>query len=137
MQEDEIAKQLAAKVDPVPPPATDAPETPVEPEKKDENFHNNLPLENTFEKQQLMDYLMIPQISRHTQEIQQWTQEVLEWAKDESHSSEFADIVRVIDDQERIMGNKLKPDRLLRLRTFIKIHNQRKQLAARERALYG
>lgn len=134
MDEAQIAAQLAAKI--APPPPDPAPEPPPEHEATDTDFHNNLPLENTFEKQQLLDYLMIPQVSRHTAQIAQWTDEVLTWAKDEANSREWTDILRVIDQQERLMGNKLKPDRLLRLRQFIKINRQRKQLLAQERALY-
>ena len=84
-----------------------------------------------------MDYFQIPSMSRHAPEVSQWIDEVVAWARDEAGSSEYTDILRVINDQERVMGNKLKPDRLLNLRQFVKINSQRRRLAEQERALYA
>lgn len=50
--EAEIAAQLATKVettDPTPPATQGYPEPPKPESSEDENFHNNLPLENTLE----------------------------------------------------------------------------------------
>lgn len=137
MDEAAIAAKLAEKTNPqpIPPPVTEEPEPPEEP--KDENFHHNLPLENTIEKLNLMDYFQIPSMNRHSPEVAQWLDTVIEWARDEAGSSEYTDMLRVINDQERVMGNRIKPDRLLRLWQFVKIHSQRKRLIEQERSLYG
>lgn len=140
MDEAEIAAALAAKANPDPTPDVETPqepEKPAEPKNEDESFHDNLPLENTLEKMQLLDYFQVPQISRHSAEVQTWMNTVIEWARGEAGSREYTDVLRVINDQERIMGSKLKPDRLSRLAQYVKINSLRRQLIEKERALYG
>jgi len=134
MNEDEIAAKLAAKTEPpVPPPAAPEPEKPRENE--DTKFHDNLPLENTILKQQLLDYLKVPIESRHSAQVATWLDTVLNWAANEAGSHELQDILRVVREQEQFTGNTLKPDRLMRLNQFIKIRQARLKLAAQEQAL--
>ncbi len=137
MDEAAIVAKLSERANPVPPPEPTIPETPLEEPNPDEGFHDNLPLENTLEKLNLMDYFQIASQNRHSPEIQTWLNTIISWARDEAGSSEYTDMLRVINDQERVMGSKLKPDRMLRLWQFVKINTQRKQLIERERVLYG
>ena len=136
MNEEAIAAKLAEQANPVPAPPMTTPETPGEPVKEDSDFHHNLPIENSVEKLNFMDYFQIPSQNRHAPEIATWLDTVMDWARDEAGSSDYNDMLRVINDQERVMGNKIKPDRLLRLWQFVKINSQRKKLIEQERALY-
>lgn len=136
MDEAAIVAKLAENANPVPDIPATAPIAPAEHD-QDEGFHDNLPLENTLEKLNLMDYFQIASQNRHSPEIQTWLNSVIDWARDEAGSSEYTDILRVINDQERVMGSKIKPDRLLRLWQFVKINTQRKRLIEQERVLYG
>ncbi len=143
MDEQQIQEQLAEKVkDPdVSPDTETAPELPTaprpEPKENEEFIHDNLPLEATLDKMKLLDYFEIPQTMRRESDIDKWMGRVMDWAKDEARSSDYTDILRVINDQERVMGNKLKPDRLMRLAQFVTINQQRKRLIEQERALYN
>jgi hypothetical protein len=138
MNEDEIARKLAEKTNPVPPPPTTTPETPPAEKPEDEKFHDNLPLENSVLKQQLLDYLQVPIESRHSTQVATWLETVLNWAASEAGSHDFVEVVRVIREQEQFAGTYLKPDRLMRLHQFIKIRQARLKLAAQEQALiYG
>lgn len=134
MNEDAIAAELKAKLqveEPAPEPAKEEPKT-------DERFlHDGLPLESRLEKQQWLDYFQVPSQARYDGKVDTWLQRVLDWARDEAGSSEYTDILRVISDQERILGSKIKPDRLATLARFATIRRQRIQLAEQERALYG
>ena len=134
--EDQIVSQLSVPKEELTPVPPITPDPPKEEPKEDESFHDNLPLENTLEKMRLMDYFEIPQISRYQPEVATWLDQVIEWARTEAGSSEFTDMLRIINDQERIMGNKLKQDRLSKLANFVKINSQRRKLAEMERALY-
>lgn len=138
MDEAQIAANLAASVN-EPKPAT-APELPSDPKpepKVDEAFHDNLPLETVVEKMKLQDYFELPQGIRRSAEVDTQINRIMEWAKDEAGSSEYTDMLRVINDQERIMGNKYKDNRLMRLFQFVTINAQRKRLMEQERVLYG
>lgn len=138
MDEAEIVAKLGASVD-EPNPST-APELPSDPKpepKVDDAFHDNLPLETVLEKMKLQDYFELPQAVRRSPEVDTQINRIMEWAKDETGSSEYTDLLRVINDQERIMGNKFKDNRLMRLYQFVTINAQRKRLMEQERALYG
>ena len=136
MNEDQIAAELAQRVTapPLPVETTPAPATEVN---EDESFHDNLPLETVMDKMKLQDYFEIPVGSRRSPEVDSQINRIIEWAASEAGSREYTDIVRIINDQERIMGNKLKDNRLTRLYQYVTINQQRKQLIERERALYG
>lgn len=136
MNEDEIAAKLAAALDP--PAPTTAPELPAEPEpKQDEAFHDNLPLETVVDKMKLHDYFEVPALARRSAEVETQLNRILDWARDESKSSEYSDLLRVISDQERIMGIKLKDNRMTKLFQYVTINSQRKRLMEAERALYN
>jgi len=135
MTEDEVAAQLAAKVA----EPTTAPELPSDPKpepKEDEAFHDNLPLETVVSKMKLEDYFEIPLPARRSAEVEQQLNRIIDWARSETKSSEYSDIMRAISDQERIMGIKLKDNRLIKLYQFVTINSQRKRLMEQERALY-
>ena len=137
MDEQAIADKLAQKVaEPIPPPVTETPE--VKPVREGEEFiHDNLPLENTLEKMQLLDHFRVPSEMRREANISTWLDRVVDWARDEAGSSDYTDLLRVIDDQERVLGSKMKQDRLLTLYQFVTINAQRKRLIQQERALYS
>lgn len=137
MDEATIAAQLAEKVaEPTPPPVTETPEEPKIQPKQDESFHDNLPLETTLDKLKMLDYFEIPPLSRRSAEVDSQLSRIMDWAQQEAGSREYTDILRVINDQERVMGNKLKDNRLTRLYQFVTINAQRKRLIEQERALY-
>src|SRR5258708_2965294 len=139
MSEDEIVAKLAEKAAEPEQPTT-APELPSDPRpapKEDEAFHDNLPLETVMDKLKLQNYFEIPALSRRSAEVETQLNRIVAWATDEANSSEYADILRVISDQERIMGIKLKDNRLIKLFQYVTINAQRKRLMEQERALYG
>jgi hypothetical protein len=134
MDEDQIAAELAQRTEePVPPLEAPTPKPQVP---EDEAFHNNLPLETVLDKMKLEDYFEIPQALRREANVETQLNRIMEWAAQEAGSREYTDILRVINDQERIMGNKLKDNRMMRLFQFVTINAQRKRLAQQERALY-
>lgn len=137
MNEEQIQQKLASTIDdPVSPTEPESPAEPRPEPKEDDVFHDNLPLETTLDKMKLYDYFEIPQAGRHSAEVQTQMSRILDWARDEMKSSEYTDILRAITDQERVMGNRLKDNRLYRLYQYVVINSQRKKLAEQERALY-
>lgn len=140
MDETEIAATLAAKLEEAERPETPEPaqpEIPRVPEKQDEAFHDNLPLEDVMGKMQIMDFFEIPQATRRTAEVNDQINRIISWAKDEAKSSDVTEMMRVIREQETMMGSRLKEQRVYKLYQYVKIHEIRKQLAEKERALYG
>lgn len=137
--EDEIAAKLAERVaEPELPSAPELPEETTEPEaKEDDAFHSDLRLETFVDKMKLQDYFEIPLPTRRSAEVELQINKIMEWAQTEAKSREYADILRVINDQERILGTKLKDNRLLRMYQYVNINTQRKRLAEQERALYA
>jgi glucose/arabinose dehydrogenase len=136
MNEDEVAAKLAATVD----PPTTAPELPSDPKpepREDEAFHDNLPLETVMDKMKLQDYFEVPALARRSAEVETQLNRIVDWARDEARSSDYADILRVISDQERIMGIKLKDNRMTKLFQYVTINSQRKRLMEAERALFN
>jgi len=134
MDEKQIEEQLAQKT--VAPTPQEQPEHIPDPN-EDEAFHNSLPLENTLEKIKFQDYFEIPSAARHSAEVATQLDRIIDWARDEAKSSDYNDILRVINDQERVMGSRLKDNRLMRLYQFVTVNTQRKRLMEQERALYN
>lgn len=136
MNEDEIVASLAAEM-----PKPDIPENGwdgVKPDvPEDEQFLNKQSPESTLEQIKLFDYFQLNSMDRHAPEAQKYIQTVIDWARDEAKSSDYADILRVINDQERVMGSLLKGGRLSNLYRFVTIRSQRNRLIQEERALYG
>ena len=138
MNEEQTAAMLAQKIDqPAPPPVVETPDIKPEVGDGEQFIHDNLPLENTLEKMKLLDHFQIPSTMRREAQIGTWMERVIDWARDEAGSSEYTDILRVIDDQERVLGTRLKQDRLMKLYQFVTINQQRKKLAQMERTLYN
>lgn len=138
MNEEEVAAQLAERT--VEPPVKAEPEQPtiLKPEpKEDEAFHDNLPLETTLDKLKFLDYFEISSLSRRSAEVDTQLNRIIDWARDEAKSSDYTDILRIIDSQERVMGIKLKDNRLTKLSQFVTINQQRKRLLEQERSLYA
>jgi len=135
MDEQAIVEKLAQNTE-QPQPEPVAP-TPAPVKEGEEFIHDNLPLENTLEKMKLLDHFNIPSEMRREAAISTWLDRVVDWARDEAGSSEFTDILRVIDDQERVLGTRVKQDRLMKLYQFVTIRSQRNKLAQMERTLYG
>lgn len=108
------------------------PETP-----ENEQFLDKMTPEATLEKIKLFDYFQLSSLDRITPEADKRIQAVMNWARDEAKSSDYGDMLRVINDQERIMGGLLKPSRLSNLYRFVTIRTQRNRLIQEERALYG
>lgn len=133
-EESKIAEALKAKLAQLEPVIE---EKPKEEPKTDERFVHDLPPENLLERQRWLDYFNVPSMSRREPQIDGWLTRVIDWARDEAGSSEYADMLRVIDDQERILGSKIKQDRLSTLARFAQIRVQRRKLLAEERAIYG
>jgi hypothetical protein len=104
---------------------------------EDEQFLNKQSPESSLEKIKLFDYFELSQLDRHAPEAEKYLQRIIDWAKDEAKSSDYADILRVINDQERVMGNKLKSNRLSNLHRFVAIRATRNRLIQEERALYN
>jgi len=136
-EEARIAAAIKERID-VPDPTPAISEEPKAPEKPDEQFlHDGLPLETMLEKQRWLDYFNVPSMSRREPQVDTWLTKVIDWARDEAGSSEYSDILRVINDQERTLGSKIKQDRLATLARFAQIRMTRRRLIEEERALYG
>ena len=132
MSEQEIASDLAAKIAIDEPPAT----VEVKPEEPKDPAPPGMTPEASLERMKLFDYFEIKTADRYSAEAETYLNKIIEWARDESGSSDYTDILRAISDQERILGIKLKPERLSRLYRFAVIRAQRNRLVEAERALY-
>ena len=107
----------------------------------DELAPNESPLDPIRAKSQLMEFFDIPAWVRSAPEVQTQLDTVIEWASNEakyvSDNPTMADVLRVINDQLRVMGAQVQTDKLKRLWLFAKIRGQRRLLDERERGLYG
>lgn len=136
---DESVIQAKLK-DNVPHPEFKENEQPVEDaptEDLGEGPRNNLSLDNMVLKQQLLDFLDIPLASRKSPDTSTALESILNWAYNQTGTTEFADILRVINRQEGIMGSRLSGDRLFKLYKYVKINRQMEALTQQEKALYG
>lgn len=113
----------------------DEPKTEAKPE--DEQFIDKMTPESTVEQMKLYDYFQLSSLDRANPDAQKYLKTVMDWARDEAKSSDYADMLRVINDQERVMGNLLKGSRLSNLYRFVTIRSQRNRLIQEERALYN
>jgi len=133
MSEDEVAKNLADSL-----PQEEARDYSYkDPVPEDQNFVDKMTPEEQLTRGQLMDYFDIPMHERHGPKVDNWINEIYAWAREQAGSGEYHDLLRVINEQEMHMGSKLKPQRTYRLYEYIKIARIRKQLAERERLIYG
>jgi len=104
---------------------------------EDQQFLDKMSPESTLEKMKLFDYFDLSQLDRRSPEAGHYLQTIMDWARDEAKSSDYTDMLRVINDQERVMGGLLKGQRLTNLYRFVAIRTQRNRLIQEERALYG
>lgn len=136
MDESQIEADLKAKL-----PKPDIPENGWDgvkpPEKTDQSFLESLPIENSLEKMKLFDYFELSPLDRKAPQASKYLTAVVQWAQKEAGSDDYYEILKVVNEQERVMGNLLKQGRLSNLYKFATIRNQRRQLDIQERVLYG
>lgn len=137
MDEQAIVADLAAQLPKQEIPNDGWDKVRAEENKPDQEFLDKISPENTMEKMKMFDYFELSQMDRHAPEAEKYLTSIMDWAKDEAKSSDYADILRVINDQERILGSRLKGNRLSTLYRFVTIRNNRNRLIQEERALYG
>jgi hypothetical protein len=138
MDESQIVADLAAAL-----PKTEIPndgwdkvreqQTPTPPEE----FVDKVSAESQLEKIKLSEYFNLNQIDRRSAEADKYISRIMDWARAEAGSSDYADILRVINEQERVMGNLLKTNRLTNLYRFVAIRATRDRLIQEERVLYS
>lgn len=132
--EAQIVADLAAAL-----PKPDIPESSwdgVKPTPPDEEFIDKITPESNLEKIKLFDYFELSSMDRRSPEAEKYIGAIMDWARDEAGSSDYTDILRVINDQERVMGGLLKAQRLSKLYRFVTVRQQRNRLIQEERALY-
>jgi hypothetical protein len=131
--EEQIAAELAAKLEE--PAVAEAP-VDIQPEEP-QNFVDKLLPEEQLTRSQLYDWFEVPMHERHQPDVERYINDIYAWARDNAGSGEFHELLRVINEQEQIMGSRNKPGRVARLYKYIKISQLRQKLAAQERVLYG
>lgn len=134
MDEAEVAAKLAENVEPTVPMDGGYPETPKNP---DERFVDTMLPEEQLTVGRILDYLEVPTLQRHTPQVDEAVRTVYAWARDNAGTGELPHLLRVIAEREQILGSPTRSGRLGRLAEYVKIHQLRDTLAARERALYG
>lgn len=135
MDESQIVAQLAQGV-----PKEDSPIANPAPLPAPEDgglMHNGLPLETQLQRQELLDYFELPSSYRKNPEVLQQIDNIITWARDNASSTEMADIFRIINRQENMLGSKLKPGRIAKLNRYIHLHNQGRAIDEQMRSLYG
>ena len=137
MTEDQIAADLASKLPEEGKITTEYPDPPTDDPQSNNNFVDKLLPEELLTQSQLLDYFGVPINERHTPQVDQYINEVYAWARENAQSGDFLQLLRVINEQELHMGSKQRPGRLSRLYQYIKIAKIRKDLAEKERLLYG
>lgn len=132
MSEEQIAAELAARLEE---PAVA--ETPVQtqPEAPQDFVDKMLP-EEQLTRNQLLDWFAVPMHERHQPDVERYINDIYAWARQNAGSGEYAELLRVINEQEQILGSRNKPGRVAKLYKYIKINQLRQKLAAEERALY-
>ena len=134
--EEQIVQQLADNLPAHVPLEGAYPE--IKPEQDaNNNFLDKMLPEERLTQIQLLDYLQIPTAQRHDPIVDDYVNTIYAWARDNAGSGDFNQLLRVISEQEQHMGIRLSPNRLQRLAEYVKISNLRKNLAIRERNLYG
>lgn len=133
MDESQIAAELASKL-PKEEPQINPPYP--EPEETPDQGHNSLRLEGSPLINEMTDYFNLGIGARHNAETQSQLNEILTWAKQNAESPDLAGILRAIRHTEVILGSTLKPDRLARIYRYVRIQQQKANLAERERSLY-
>lgn len=134
MTEDQIASALASRLEEPVVEAEPAPE-PVAETPKD--FVDKMLPEEQLTRSRLLDWFEIPMNERHTTKVDRWINEIYSWARETAGSGEYTDLLRVINEQEQIMGSRNMPGRVGKLYKYIQISRLRRQLANEERLLYG
>lgn len=135
MDESQLTAQLAKNI-----PKEDSPITnpPPLPEPEDGGpIHNGLPLETQLQRQELLDYFELPPSYRKNPEVLQQIDNIITWARDNASSAEMADIFRIINRQENMLGTKMKPGRIAKLNRYIHLHNQGRAIDEQMRGLYA
>lgn len=137
MNEEEVAAKLADTLPKSEPLDVAYPDPPVDDPQSNDNFVDKMLPEERLTQLKLLDYFAVPSNERHTPLVDRWINEVYAWARDNAGEGGFNQLLRVINEQELHMGSKLKPGRLSRLYQYIRIAQIRKDLADKERLLYG
>lgn len=135
MDESQVAQRVADNIPVVDSPITNPAPLP-EPEPGDP-IHNSLPMETTLQRIEMLDYFELPPSYRKNPEVLQQIDTIIGWARDNAPSTELADIFRVINRQENMLGSRFKPGRIAKLNRYIHLHNQGRQIDEQMRSLYG
>lgn len=128
-EEAKIARHLAERnlpqTDDVPAPTAPVPE----PDAPDPDaFHNNLPIDNSVLKYDLLSYFDLNVGAMYSGEVQDQVNLVLEWAKENAGEQTIGSVLQAIHHQEQVLGTTLKQDRLYRMYQFVKLFNARKNI---------
>lgn len=134
MTEDQIAAELASRLEE---PAAEEPVIKEQSPEAPRDFVDKMMPEDYVTRGRLMDWFEIPMHERHSPEVDRYINDIYSWARDNAGTGEFHDLLRIINEQEQIMGSRAKPGRVAKLYKYIKISQLRRELANRERLLYG
>lgn len=134
MSEDQIAAALAARLEE---PVVEEPVIKEQAPEAPQDFVDKMLPEEQLTRNRLLDWFEIPMHERHTTKTDRWINDIYAWARETAGSGEYTDLLRVINEQEQIMGSRMKPGRVVKLYKYIQISRLRRQLANQERLLYG
>jgi hypothetical protein len=133
MTEEQIAAELAKRTESPVVAETPKPQTPEEPQE----FVDKMLPEEMLTRNRLYDWFEVSMAERHRPDVERYINDIYSWARESAGSGDFSELLRVINEQEQIMGSKNKPGRVARLYKYIKIAQLRSKLATEERLLYG
>lgn len=134
MNEEQIAAELARRTEE--PVAEPTAAEPVQPEAPQDFVDKMLP-EEQLTRNQLYDWFEVPMAERHHPDVERYINDIYAWARDNAGSGDYTELLRVISQQEQILGSRNKPGRVAKLYKYIKIAQLRQKLANEERLLYG
>jgi len=134
MTEEQIAATLAQRTEE---PVVEQPVIEERPPEAPQEFVDKMLPEEQLTRNQLYDWFEVQMAERHHPEVERYINEIYAWARDNAGSGDFTELLRVINQQEQILGTKNKPGRVARLYKSIKIAQLRQRLANEERLLYG
>lgn len=147
MDEEKIAQDLAAKAESESGPKHDfnvpkeddkpVGETGTEPASSSPENNPDDPLVTFQNRQALLEHFNIYRSVGSNGQNEQYIEDVLNFVRRETGSTETADLLKYVNDIERMQGNTLKGNRLTKFHQFVVIRNQVRRLQEQERTIYG
>lgn len=135
MSEADIVTQVAQNIPsndpsvdtPIEAPAPDSGETTGQP------VYINDPVMET----RLLDYFAVGRTEKYSEKTQTQIRNIMEWAATQAQSTDYADVVTMINRLERQLGLNMKPNRMGLLYRYITLHRESQQIQKEMSAING